>query len=160
MNSIHERHVPSQEKPINMNHTVLKITRWRNSIKTKIISRSCHHISLIIIFPTSQEFCNSDSVWESYANFNEDAHKFLCHKISHFSPRVEKFQRELMMNEWYVWYSDYIGCGEKLLPWANMQFKITNNKVLFCLVLSPKKVEYTNFKNSYLFKHKELEHHI
>ena len=26
----------------------------------------------------SQEFWNSDSVWESYANFNEDAQKFLC----------------------------------------------------------------------------------
>ena len=78
MNSIHERHVSSQEKPKSMNHTVLKITRWINSRKTKIISISCHHISLLTIFSTSQEFCNSISEWESYANFREDAQKFLC----------------------------------------------------------------------------------
>ena len=38
MNSIHERHVPSEEKPKRMNHTFLKITRWRNKRKTKINS--------------------------------------------------------------------------------------------------------------------------
>ena len=54
MNSIHERHVPSQEKPRSMNHTFLKITRWRNNIKTKINSISCHHIALATSFPTSQ----------------------------------------------------------------------------------------------------------
>ena len=78
MNSIHKRHVSSQERPRRMNHTFQKITRWRNSRKNKIKSRSCHHIALIKIFPMSQEFCNSDSVWESYANFIEDAQKFLC----------------------------------------------------------------------------------
>ena len=98
MNSIHERHVSSQEKHRSMNHTFSKITRW-NTRKTKIISISCHHISLITIFITSQEFCNSKSIWESYVNFSDDAHKFLCHKISHFYPRVEKFIRELMMNK-------------------------------------------------------------
>ena len=77
MNSIHERHVPSQEKPRRMSHTFLKIMRWRNSRQTKTNSRSCHHISLITSFPTSQVFLNSDSVWESYANFSEDAQKFL-----------------------------------------------------------------------------------
>ena len=77
MNSIHERHVPSQEKPKRMNHTFLKITRWRNSRQTKRNYRSCHHIALTTSFPTSQELCNSDSVWESYANFSEDAQKFL-----------------------------------------------------------------------------------
>ena len=35
MNSIHERHVPSQEKPRSMNHTFLKVTRWRNNRQTK-----------------------------------------------------------------------------------------------------------------------------
>ena len=77
MNSSHERHVPSQEKPKSMNHTFSKITRWWNIRKTKISSRSCHHIALITSFPMSQEFCNSDSVWESYANFSEDAQTFL-----------------------------------------------------------------------------------
>ena len=71
--------------------------------------------------------CNSDSVWESYANFSEDAQKFLCQKISHFSPKVAKFLRELMMKKLNVWYSIYIGCGENLLPCADMQFKIKNN---------------------------------
>ena len=71
MNSIHERHVPSQEKPKSMNHTFLKITRLRNSIKTKIKSISYHHKSLATRFSTSQEFCNYDSIWESYANFSE-----------------------------------------------------------------------------------------
>ena len=59
------------------NHEFSKITRWINSRKNKTKYRSCHHIALIKIFPTSQEFCNSDSVWESYANFIEDAQKFL-----------------------------------------------------------------------------------
>ena len=74
-----------------------------------------------------QEFCNSDSIWESYANFSEDAQKFPCHKILHFSPRVAKFLRELMMKKWNVWYSIYIGYGGNLLPWDDMQFKTTNN---------------------------------
>ena len=78
MNSIHGRHVPSQEKPRSMKHTFLKITRRRNSRKNKISSRSCHHIALVTSFPTSQEFCNSDSVWQSYINFSEDAQKILC----------------------------------------------------------------------------------
>ena len=75
----------------------------------------------------SLEFCNYDSVWESCANLSEDAHKFLCHKISHFSPRVAKLLVKLMMNKLNVWYSIYIGCGENLLPLADMQFKIRNN---------------------------------
>ena len=78
MNYIHERHVPSQEKPRRMNHTFPNVTRWRNNIQTKTNSRSCHHISLVTIFPTSQEVCNSDSVWESYSNFSEDAQELLC----------------------------------------------------------------------------------
>lgn len=113
MNSIHERHVPLQEKPRSMSHTFLKIIRSRNNRQTKRNSRSCHHIALVTSFPTSQEFCNSDSVWESYANFSKDAQKFLLHKISHFSPRVAKFQ---LMSKWNVWYSIYIGRGGKLLP--------------------------------------------
>ena len=127
MNSIHERHVPLQEKPRSMNHTFLKIIRWRNSRKNKIISISCHHTPLVTIFPMSQEFCNSDSIWESYANFSEDAQKFFYHKISHFSPRVTKFLREMMMKKWNVWYYIYIDCWGNLLPWSDMQFKITNN---------------------------------
>ena len=51
------------------------------------------HIALVTIFPTSQEFCNSDSVWESYANFSEDAQNFLLHKISHFSNSCEISER-------------------------------------------------------------------
>ena len=125
MNSIHERHVPSQEKPRSMDHTFSKIKIWRNNRKTKINSRSCHHIALVTSFPMSQEFCNS--VWESHANFSEDAQKFILHKVSHFSPRVAKILRELMMNKWNVWYSIYIVCGENLLPWDDTQFKITNN---------------------------------
>ena len=62
MNSIHERHVSSQEKPKSMNHTFSKITRLRKNRKPKIIPISCHYIALITIFPTSQELCNSDSV--------------------------------------------------------------------------------------------------
>ena len=102
---------------ISMNHTFSKIKIWRNNRKTKINSISCHHIALITIFPMSQEFCNSDSVWESYANFSEDAQNFLLHKVSHFYPRAAKYQRETWFtNNWNVWYSIYIGCGEKLLP--------------------------------------------
>ena len=120
MNSIHERHVPSQEKPKRINETFLKITRWRNNRKSNIKSTPCHHISLVTSFPMSQEFCNSDSVWESYANFSEDAQKFLLQKISHFSPRVAKFLRELTMNKWNVWYSIYIGCVRKLVPQSEL----------------------------------------
>ena len=107
--------------------TFLKIIIWRNGRQTKKKSRSCHHIALITIFPMSQEFFNSDFGWGRYANFSEDANKFFCHKISHFSPRVAKFLRELMMNEWNVWYSIYIDCGKFLLPLTDMQFKISNN---------------------------------
>ena len=64
--------------------------KWKN----KKNSRSCHHIALVTSFPTSQEFCNFDSVWKSYDNFSEDAQKFLLHKVSHFSPRFVKFQRD------------------------------------------------------------------
>jgi len=78
MNYIHEGHVPSQEKPNWMNHAFSKITRWWNSTKTKIICRSSKHISLVSIFPTSHQFCNSHSVWEIYVNLGEDAQKFLC----------------------------------------------------------------------------------
>ena len=106
--------------------TLLKITRWRKSRKNKRNSRSYHHISLVTSFPTSQEFCNSDSVWESYANFSEDAHKFFCHKISHLSPRVAKFPRELMVNKWNVWYSIYIGHGVNVVP----QTRLTCNSKL------------------------------
>ena len=116
MNSIHERHVPLQEKQWNMNHNLLKITRWIKSKKTKRNSITCHHISLVTIFPMSQEFCISNSVWERYANFSEDAQKFLLHKVSHFSPRVVKILKELMMNKWNVWYSIYIVHGGNLIP--------------------------------------------
>ena len=98
------------------NHTFPKITRWRNSRKNKINSRSCHHIALVTIFPPSQEFCNSNSIWESYANFSEVAQKFLLHKVSHFSLRVVKILRELMMKKRDVWYSIYIGYGGNLVP--------------------------------------------
>ena len=65
----------------------------------------------------SQEFCNSDSVWESYANFSEDDQNFLLQNISHFSSRVATYQREnWLMNKWNVWYSIYIGHGGKLVP--------------------------------------------
>ena len=112
MNSIHERHFPTQEKPKSMNHTFSKLKIWRNNRKNKINSISCHHISLITIFPTSQEFFNSDSVWESYDNFSEDAQNFLLHKVSHFSPRVVKYQRDTwLMNKWNVWSFIDIGCG-------------------------------------------------
>ena len=96
MNSIHERHVSSQEKPKSMSHTFLKIIKWRNSRQTKRNSRSCHHKGLATSFLTSQEFCNFDSVWESYANFSEDAQKFLLHKVSHFS---RAFLQELRNNK-------------------------------------------------------------
>ena len=97
MNSIHERHVSSQEKPKRLNHTFPKITRWRNSRQTKRKSISCHHISLITIFPTIQEFCNSDFVWESYANFSEDAQKFIC-KYELFLFYYGKNLRAISMN--------------------------------------------------------------
>ena len=116
MNSIHVRHVSSQEKPRSMNHTFLKITRWRKNRKNKINSISCHHIAFVTIFSTIQEFCNFDSVWESYANFSEDAQTFLLHKVSHFSPIVAKILRELMMKKWNVWYSIYIAIGGNLVP--------------------------------------------
>ena len=117
MNYIHERHVPSQEKPKSMNHTFSKIKKWRNNRKTKINSISCHCIALVTSFSTSQEFCNFDSVWESYANFSEDAQTFLLHKVSHFSPRVVKYQRQTwLMNKRNVWYSIYIVHGGKLVP--------------------------------------------
>ena len=32
MRSVHERHVPSQEKPTSMNYTFAKITIWRDNI--------------------------------------------------------------------------------------------------------------------------------
>ena len=127
MNSIHERHVSSQEKPKRMNHTFSKITIWRNSRKTKRNSRSSHHIAFLTIFPTSQEFCNSDSGWERYVNFSEDAHKFFCHTIPHFSPKCAKFLRQLVMKKRNAWYYIYMSCREKILPWADMQFKIRNN---------------------------------
>ena len=110
MNSIHERHVPSQEKHRSMNHTFLKITRWRNNRQTKRNSITCPHISLVTGFAMNQEFCNFDSVWEIYVNFSEDAQKFLLHKVSQFSPRDVKIMRELTMKKWNVWYSIYIGC--------------------------------------------------
>ena len=56
MNSIHERHVPSQEKPRSMNHTFLKITRWRNNRKNKINYRSYCHISLKKSFQWANNF--------------------------------------------------------------------------------------------------------
>ena len=112
INSIHERHVSSQEKPKSMNHTFSKITILRKNRKPKIIPISCHYIALITIFPTSQEFCNSDSVWENYANFSEHAQKFILHKVSHFSPTVVKYQRETwLMNKWNVWFIIYIVLG-------------------------------------------------
>ena len=77
-------------EPRSMSHTFLKIIRWRNSRKTEINSRSCRHISLITSFPTSQEFCNSDSVWESYVNFSEDAQIFaLFSKSYEITKRID-----------------------------------------------------------------------
>ena len=76
--SIYERHVPSQEKPRSTSHTFLNITIWRNNIETKIKSISYHQMAFVTIFPMSQEFCNSDYVWESYANFSKDPQTFLC----------------------------------------------------------------------------------
>ena len=65
----------------------------------------------------SQEFCSSNSVWESYVNFSEDAQNFTLHIISYFSPRVVKYIREnWLMRKWNVWYSIYIGCEGKLVP--------------------------------------------
>ena len=84
--------------------------------------------------------------------------KISSHAISHFSPKCAKFLRELVIKKWNAWYSIYIGCIEKILPWANMQFKITIIKFSFFLVGSPKKVGYPNFKNSYLFNRKEPRH--
>ena len=73
--------------------------------KPKLKSRSFHHIAHVTRFPTSQEFCNFDSVWEGYVNFSEDAQKFLLHTVSHFSPRVANYQRETwLIKKWNVWY--------------------------------------------------------
>ena len=100
-----------------MNHTFIKITRWINSRKTKITSISCHHISVITRFPRSQEFCNSNFIWESYANFSEDSQKFILHTVSHFSLKFVNCQRETcVLNKWNVWYSIYICCGGNLVP--------------------------------------------
>ena len=103
----------SQEKPRRMNHILPKITRWRNSRQIKWNSRSCHHIELVTSFPTSQEFCHFEYVWEIYANFIEDAQNSLLHKDSHFAPKDLKFQ---LMRKWNVWYSIYIGLGGNILP--------------------------------------------
>ena len=112
MKSIHERHVPSQEKPRRMNHTFPKITIWRKIIKNKRNSRSCHHITLATNFPMIQQFCNFDSVWESYANFSEDAQKFLCknelllcccEKTSDQSPRIH-FSTSIIDYFWMCLY--------------------------------------------------------
>ena len=127
MNSIHERHVPLQEKPWSMNHTLLEITRWRKSRKPKRNSLSSHHIDRVTSFPMSQKFCNSDFVWESYAYFSEDAQKYFCHTISHFSPKCAKFVREVVMKKWNAWYSIYMGCREKkynLEPTCNSKLQI------------------------------------
>ena len=142
MNSIHERHVPSQEKLARMSHTFLKIIIWIKIRKNKTKYISCHHIALVTSFPTSKELCNSDSVWESYANFNEDAQTFLLHKILHFSPRVVKYQREnWLMNKWNVWYSIYVGGGGKLVPQTrptcNSKLQIT--KFSFVWSTNPKR---------------------
>ena len=134
------RDVPSQEKPRGMNHTFLKITRWRNSRKNKISSISCHHIALITSFSTSQEFCTSDSIWESYANFSEDTQKLL-HKISHFSPRVSKYQREnWLISKWNVWYSIYIGHGVKLVPQTGPTCNLQIIKFSFVWLAHPKRL--------------------
>ena len=96
---------------------IFKNQKMINKKKNKIKSRSSHHIALVTIFPISQHFFNYDSIWESYATFSEDPQQFLLHTVSHFSPRVVNYQRETwLMNKWNVWYSVYIGCGEKLLP--------------------------------------------
>ena len=93
INSIHERHVPSQKKPRSMNHTFLKIIIWRNSRQTKRSFILCHHIALVTSFPTSHEFCNSNFVWESYVNLSEDAQKFLSQNFTLFSKSYEISER-------------------------------------------------------------------
>ena len=86
-----------------------KITRWRNKRKTKINYRSCHHIALVTSFPTSQEFCNSDSVWDSYANFSEDAQKIsppqsfaLFSKSCENTERINDEQMKCLIYFWSV----------------------------------------------------------
>ena len=135
MNFIHERHVPSQEKPKSMNHIFLKIKRWRNNRQTKRNSRLCHHIALTTNFPMSQEFCNYDSVWESYVNFNESLQSSKMPK--HFSStNVRTFLQELQnTKERLDWWTNemfdiiFIKFMEEFSTsnWADMQFKITNN---------------------------------
>ena len=122
--------------------TLLKNARWRKSRKTKRNSRSCHHIALVTRFPMSQEFCNSDSIWESYANFSEDARTFLLHKVLHYSPRVSKYQREnWFMNKWNVWYSIYIGRGGKLVHRTRLTWnsKLQIIKLSFVWSADPKR---------------------
>ena len=84
----------------------------------------------------SQEFCNFDYVWESYANYNEDDQKFLLHKVSHFFPRVAKILRELIIKKWNVWYSNYIGFGGKLVPQVGLTCSSKLQRIKFCLVWS------------------------
>ena len=78
--------------------TFPKITRLRNNRKTKINSRSCHHISLTTSFPTSQEFCNSNSIWEKYANFSESLQSSKMPKILS-STKFHTFLQELRNNK-------------------------------------------------------------
>ena len=131
-----------------MNHILPKITRWRNSRKIKWNSRSCHHIELVTSFPTSQEFCNFEYVWESYANFSEDAQKSLLHKVSHFSPRVAKFQ---MMRKWNVWYSIYIGLGGNILPQTLLTCNSKLQRIKFFFVWSAHPKRWGTPKYSYLW---------
>ena len=111
MNSIHERHAPSQEQPRSMDHIFLKITIWRNNRQTKINSRSCHHIALATSFPTSQEFCNSDSVWESYVNFCE-------------SLQSSKMLKKFSSTKFRTFLQDLLNTKERLYWWTNEMFDL------------------------------------
>ena len=77
-----------------------------------------------------------------YVNFSEDAQKFLLHKVSHFSPRVVKYQRETwLMNKLNVWYSIYIVHGGNLVPqtWPTCNSKLQIIKLSFVWSADPKR---------------------
>ena len=111
MNSIHNRYVRSQEKPISMTHTFLKITKWRNNRQTKINSGPCHHITLATSFPTSQEFCNFGSVWESYANFSE-------------SLQSSKMPKNFSSTKFRTFLQELPNTKERLDWWINEMFDL------------------------------------
>ena len=111
MNSIHERHVSSQEKTKSMNHTFLKIKVWRKNRQTQIKSTSCHHIALATSLPTSYEFYNSDSVWESYVNFSE-------------SLQSSKMPKNFSSTKFRTFLQELRNTKERLDWWTNEMFYI------------------------------------